>query len=282
MEYLRSLPPKGVKMCQCHLIYAGSRSDIGMAVSVLKAMQEQNLTFFLNSKDYWDSLYKLDIDINSYMAFLSGYDWMEMARKLWMQVSIDVCEKAYLCLIRGLEKTDVKYTFISALMMEKRLFVNIAPEQEKSALEVGNTDVSILPAATEGGEKAEDTETSAMPETAKGEDTTKPAQEASLTARKPQPAWMSLTAEELWDKLDQLSQYWVSCAAALYREEVFVTDLFRNLPSAYQFGWYIMQANAVKSQNTNLFLIKVADAAKAYPAMRELCKKVITGHKEGA
>ena len=88
--------------------------------------------------------------------------------------------------------------------------------------------------------------------------------------------WQTLDLYELWEKVNQIAQYWVSCAASLYREDVFLSDLIQAIPPAYRFGWYIMQANAVKDEDHSLFLHKVADAAKAYPVMKELCKRVIT------
>ena len=87
--------------------------------------------------------------------------------------------------------------------------------------------------------------------------------------------WQTLSTEELWEKLYQIAQYWVSCAASLYREAVFMGELIQAIPPAYRFGWYIMQANAVKDEDYNLYLHKVADAAKAYPVMKELCKNII-------
>ena len=92
----------------------------------------------------------------------------------------------------------------------------------------------------------------------------------------PRFTWQFLTMEELWDRLNQLSQYWVSCAASLYREDVFMGEQIDAIPPAYRFGWYIMQANVVRKENARRFVNKVAEAAKAYPVMKELCKRVIT------
>ena len=219
-EYFRLLPPDDPKLCEYHLIYAGNHNDLSVALPALEKMQEANFPFFLKSEAYWDSLRKLDVDINAYMTALSTYDWMEMAGRLWAALPVKTCEKAYRCLMRGLEKTDIRYIYISALLMEKKLLA-----RERELLDGAGSDV-------------------------------------------------------IWSELSQLSQYWVSCAASLYREDVFMGDLIRAIPPAYQFGWYIMQANALKSTNPGLFLTKVADAAKAYPVMKELCKKVIIESKE--
>ena len=101
----------------------------------------------------------------------------------------------------------------------------------------------------------------------------KPAEEDLASA---QSFGSNLSAEKVWEALLLLSQYWIACAASLYREEVFLSDLIQAIPPAYQFAWYIMQAKSVKDQDAGLFRRKVADAAKAYPVMKELCKKVIT------
>ena len=222
LPYLREIPPQDVKMCSYHIIYAGNQGDIGTAISALEKMREWNYPFFLEDEAYWNSLQKLNIDLNAYMTDLNTYQWMEMAKRLWDVLKLDVCEKAYACLVRGLERTDLRYLHINALLMEKKLL-----EKEK-ALENGNED-----------------------------------------------ALTEFTAEETWNDLYQMSQFWVSCAASLYREDVFMGELISAMPHSYQFGWYIMQAGAVKNDNTSLFIHKVADAAKAYPAFKELCKKVI-------
>ena len=220
LTYLHHIAPEDVKMCVFHIIYAGTQGNAADAVTALEKMSEENYPFFSEDRDYWDSVLKLNIDVNAYMHNVSIYYWMKMSRRLWDVVELDICEKAYLCLIRGLEKTDLRYLYISALLMEKKL-----AEKEK-----------ILEEKQSASE---------------------------------------YTAEEIWRELHQLSQYWVSCAASIYREDVFMSDLIRAIPPCYQFGWYIMQANAVRSSDPSLFIHKVADAAKAYPPLKELCKKVI-------
>ena len=219
MAYLHQITPADVRMCVYHLIYAGNQGDLDAAVPVLEKMQEENFPFFLEDEAYWDSLRKLGVNINQYMASLGIYRWTETAKRLWDVVELDVCEKIYPCLIRGLEKTDLRYLYVSALLMEKKLL-------EKEKILSGKDD--------------------------------------SLKAMYP--------ASEIWIELYQMSQYWVACAAMLYREDVFISDMIKALPPCYQFGWYIMQANAVKESNASLFVHKVADAAKAYPALKELCK----------
>ena len=222
LPYLRQISPKDAKLCTYHIVYAGKTGDMDVAASALDKMREWNYPFFLEDEAYWSSLQKLNININAYMTDMNSYNWMEMAKRLWNVLELDACEKAYSCLVRGLERTDLRYLYVSALLMEKKLL-----EKEK-ALEKGNND-----------------------------------------------AMTEFIAEEIWNELYQMSQYWVSCAATLYREDVFMGELISAIPHSYQFGWYIMQAGAIKSQNPSLFIHKVADAAKAYPELKELCKKVI-------
>ena len=221
LQYLHQISPEDVKLCTYHIIYAGKLGEASAAVPALEKMREAGYPLFLEEEEYWEALKKLNVDINEYMPELSMYSWMELAKRLWALVPLKVCETAYACLIRGLGKTDLRYIYLSALTVEKKLLA----EEEQDVL-------------------------------------------------------APLTTDEIWDKLNHLSQYWVSCAASLYREDVFMGDLISAIPPCYQFGWYIMQANAVKNVNLSLFLHKVADAAKAYPAMKELCKKVIEGCKE--
>ena len=234
LPYLHQISPQDVKMCSYHIIHAGNQGDVEAAIPALEKMREWNYPFFLEDEAYWDSLQKLNINLNTYMTDLNTYNWMEMAKRLWDIMKLDACEKAYSCLVRGLERTDLRYLHISALLMEKKLL-----EKEKVL-----SDAEKIISGQESSSATKD-------------------------------AMTEFTAEEIWNDLYQMSQYWVSCAASLYREDVFMGNLIGAIPQCYQFGWYIMQANAVKNENTSLFLHKVADAAKAYPAFKELCKKVI-------
>ena len=237
MTYLHQIPPEDVRMCAYHIIYAGNQGRVEDAVLSLEKMREENYPFFLEDEAYWDSLQKLNIDINAYMTDLNTYRWMEMAKRLWDIVDLDICEKAYPCLIRGLERTDLRYLYLNALLMEKKLL-----EKEKGLKGVS--------------------------ETAPGQ----AGQEYSPAVKFPEEMYLT---EDIWNELYHLSQFWVSCAASLYREDVFMGDLVSAIPPCYQFGWYIMQANAVRQTDSGLFIQKVADAAKAYPALKELCKKVM-------
>ncbi len=271
MEYFSLIPPKDSRICLYHLIYAGEKNDLGLAVPALEKMRECSFPFFLPDKEYWDSLRKLNIQVNSYMDSLSAYEWMELARRLWAEMALETCESAYLCLIRGLEKTELRFLFLSALMMEKRLLSEPAPQEDKAS---GQEEAAADLQTVAEKDVIEELDTGTEVQWASPDDgDTEP--EQTDDAEEPRFTWQLLTVEELWDRLSQISQYWVSCAASLYREDVFMGDLIEAIPPAYRFGWYIMQANAVKNENNSLFLHKVADAAKAYPMMKELCKYVI-------
>ena len=221
LPYLYQIPPEDVRLCSYHIIYAGKQENTDAAIPALEKMRQQGWPLFLEDEEYWDSLQKLNVDMNQYMPELSIYSWIETAKRLWALVSMETCEKAYVCLIRGMEKTDLRYPYLGALMTEKRLLAKTNQEE----------------------------------------------------------AWRLLPLSELWNRLSLLSQYWVSCAASLYREEVFMGELIGIIPPCYQFGWYMMQAGAVKEENLGLFLRKVADAAKAYPELKEPCKTIIEEYK---
>ncbi len=282
MEYFSLLPPKDSRMCLYHLIYAGEKNDLGLAVPALEKMRECNFPFFLPDKKYWDSLLKLNIQVNSYTDSLSAYEWMELAKRLWAELAMETCESAYLCLIRGLEKTELRFLFLSALMMEKRLLSEPAP-QEDGALDSDEAGVDLQADTkeNEAEDKVEDSDNCTGTQWALPDDVDTDADTGSEqmidAGDSPRFMWQFLTMEELWDRLNQLSQYWVSCAASLYREDVFIGKQIEAIPPAYRFGWYIMQANAIRKENTRLFVNKVAEAAKAYPVMKELCKQVIKG-----
>lgn len=183
----------------------------------LKKMKEEHYPFFLPDKQYWKNLQKLGVNINSYMDGVSIFDWMEMSKRLWTLLDEETSESAYLCLVKGLEKNEIRFLHVSALWMEKRLL-----DRELETMEAG----------------------------------------------------------EIWNGMFMMAQYWVSCAATLYKENLFVSDLLGALPPEYRFGWYILQANAVKESNASAYIGKLAEAAKVYPIMKELCKKVMRSVSE--
>lgn len=77
-----------------------------------------------------------------------------------------------------------------------------------------------------------------------------------------------------WEELYSVSLYWMACGGMLYKDEVFLGENLEVIPEKYQFAWFLMQANAVK-ENTHLFVQKIAQAAKAYPLMKEYCKEIM-------
>lgn len=80
--------------------------------------------------------------------------------------------------------------------------------------------------------------------------------------------------EEVWKEVYRIASLWVSCAAMLYQESVFQGDLQSALPGRYRFAWLIFQANAVKD-DTRSFVRKIAEAAKAYLTMEEVCRYLL-------
>ena len=81
--------------------------------------------------------------------------------------------------------------------------------------------------------------------------------------------------EIVWEELYTTSLYWMACAGMLYKEEVFVSELLEAIPDKYQYGWYLMQANAAKGKDDLRFVQKTAQAAKVYPLMKEYCKEMM-------
>jgi len=80
--------------------------------------------------------------------------------------------------------------------------------------------------------------------------------------------------EEIWKELYRIARLWMSCAAMLYRESVFQSEMQSMLPAKYQFAWLIFQAQVVKEDSRN-FVRKIAEAAKAYLRMEEVCKYIL-------
>lgn len=90
-----------------------------------------------------------------------------------------------------------------------------------------------------------------------------------------------LDMEEVWKELYRIASLWVSCAASLYRENVFQSELQSALPERYQFAWLIFQANAVKADDWS-FVRKIAEAAKTYLRMEDVCKYILRYYKTEA
>lgn len=87
--------------------------------------------------------------------------------------------------------------------------------------------------------------------------------------------------EELWREMYRIASLWVSCAASLYRDDVFRGGLQSALPPRYQFAWLIFQANAVRTEPFS-FVRKIAEAAKAYLRMEKVCKCILQYYKAEA
>lgn len=83
-----------------------------------------------------------------------------------------------------------------------------------------------------------------------------------------------LGMEEIWKELYRIASLWVSCAAMLYQDSVFQGELQSALPPRYRFAWLVFQANAVK-EDIRSFVRKVAEAAKAYLTMNEVCRYIL-------
>lgn len=81
--------------------------------------------------------------------------------------------------------------------------------------------------------------------------------------------------EVVWEEVYSASLYWVICSGMLYKEEVFLGELLETIPRQYQYGWLLMQANAVKETDKYSFVKRVAEAAKVYPCMKEYCKEIM-------
>lgn len=87
--------------------------------------------------------------------------------------------------------------------------------------------------------------------------------------------------DEVWKELYRIAGLWVSCAAMLYRENVFQSELQSALPARYQFAWLIFQANAVRANDVS-FVRKIAEAAKTYLKMEEVCKYILRYYRAEA
>lgn len=83
-----------------------------------------------------------------------------------------------------------------------------------------------------------------------------------------------LEMEEIWRELYRIASLWVGCASMLYQEKVFQGELQSALPPRYHFAWLIFQAGAVKN-DTRSFVRKIAEAAKVYLAMNEVCRFIL-------
>jgi len=87
--------------------------------------------------------------------------------------------------------------------------------------------------------------------------------------------------EKLWRDLYRIASLWVSCAAMLYQENVFQSELQTALPERYQFAWKIFQADALKNDSRS-FVKKIAEAATCYLTMEDVCKYILEYYKTEA
>lgn len=90
-----------------------------------------------------------------------------------------------------------------------------------------------------------------------------------------------LDTEEIWTELYRIASLWVSCAAMLYQERIFQSELQSALPARYQFAWLIFQANAVKADSMS-FVRKIGEAAKCYLRMEGICKYFLRYYRKEA
>ena len=80
--------------------------------------------------------------------------------------------------------------------------------------------------------------------------------------------------EVIWQAVYRIANLWIGCAAMLYQESVFQSQMQTALPPRFRFAWVILQANAVRTNKRN-FIKKIAEAAKAYIKMEEICKYIL-------
>lgn len=208
LSYVYQFPALNGEICKYHVLYAGHKRKAEEIRWILEIMKKNEYPLLLEDSRYWKALRENHIGLAAYTENIRVYEWMQIAERFMGEFSLRESEDVYLVLIQDLEKRDIRFLYLTALWMEKRLL-----ESEE--------------------------------------------------------------IQDEWKELYQMALYWSSCAAFLYKEEVFLGDMIEAIPARYQFAWYILQANGFKENNLRQFIRKIADAAKAYPAMKELCKAVI-------
>lgn len=206
---------------QYQLHYAMLLYDKPRTRQLLQEWKEQNYSFFLLDYEYWKGLNSLQIDLSDWLCDVRIEEWISLTEAVFERMSEKECEDIYQVLLRGLEKTDLRFFYLIALRLEKQLLAR--------NMKLENLDY--------------------------------------------------LDGKEIWDKLYRIASLWVSCAAMLYQKQVFQGDLQTALPARYQFAWLIFQANTVKTDRYS-FVKKLAEAAKVYLKMGEVCKYLMRCCKE--
>ncbi|MDD2973363.1 MAG: glycosyltransferase [Lachnospiraceae bacterium] len=79
---------------------------------------------------------------------------------------------------------------------------------------------------------------------------------------------------EDWNDVVKIAKLWLGCAEELYREEIFSGERQSALPAKYQFSWLICQGQ-ITEQDKSQQMRYIAEAAKAYLPMGELCKEYL-------
>ncbi len=213
---ISQIPSGELKILEYRIQYAILLHDVPGTCQLLDEWKENNYSFFLPDKQYWKGLKELQINLSDWLENVRIHEWITLSEALFEQMEEEDCENIYQVLIRGLEKTDIRFLYLTALRLEKRLLLR--------NMKLENLDYPDM--------------------------------------------------EEIWNELYRIASLWVSCAAMLYQEHVFQSELQSALPARYQFSWLIFQANAVKA-DTRSFVRKIAEAAKAYLKMEEVCKYLL-------
>ncbi len=207
-SYIYRLPLNNVEICKYHILYAGHLGKPDEIKRVLEEMQRKRFPLFIEDGSYWKVLRENQISFVPYTKDIRTYEWMQVVEGFMEKFTLEESEDFYLVLSKELEKKEIRFLYLTALWMEKRLLENTEQKDE-------------------------------------------------------------------WKELYNLALYWISCGAYFYKEEVFTGELLEAVPPRYRFAWYILQANSLKKNNNHQFIQKMAEAAKTYPAMKELCKAVI-------
>lgn len=121
LSYIGKLPPTNKEVCKYHIVYKNYKKDIEGIITTLQEMEKNGVSLFMDDSEYWSVLFQNKISLDSYINKYRIYEWIQIVENLMKRFDLEESEKVYLTLINGLDKKSIKFLYLTALWMEKRL-----------------------------------------------------------------------------------------------------------------------------------------------------------------
>lgn len=91
--------------------------------------KKQNYSFFLLDAYYWECLNKLQICLDKWIEEVRTEEWIRLTEIIFGKLEKKDCENVYHVLMKNLQKNDIRFLYITGLMLEKKLLEDIEFEE---------------------------------------------------------------------------------------------------------------------------------------------------------